>query len=447
MNSKIDKNWENQLPLNPEILFINPDRNMTGERIVHQGISSIAAYLFESGIESHALLTSLCNDDFIIEMIEKYPYKYVGFFITSDPTSVNYSKKMINRIKAKRNDIIYLSGGPHPTLGSEDLMKDIPDMDICVRGEGEKTVVELLTGSKLEDIKGISYRKNDKLVHNIDRPLLTAQELSVPLRNIYINTDWNAHSLSTSRGCPNNCHFCIGHEIFGRTIRFKPLERIDQELKWIFDHGDITQIISINDDMFNMRKDRTLALMEIFKKYPFKYFPRGVRADRLDAETTAAMREAGIVGTSIGIESADNNSLKAMCKGETIEQIERGIGHLRNNGIGIVAQFIIGNIGDTLETVIKTIDFALKHNFEGINMSCAIPFPGTALREFVLGNNLMLKEPVQAATGVINGATTIYFETPQFSVAERIEAVQLAIDAGLMKFKESEKVVCDTMQC
>lgn len=417
----------------PLMLFINPDRDMSGERIVHQGISSIASYLIRRGFGSHAVLTSLCSDDFILEKISQFNYKYVGFYLTSDDSAVGYALSLIQKIKSTRADIIFLAGGPHATLGADELMSQLPDMDLCVRGEGEETCFEILSGNNYDSINGLTYRLNGEIKSNPNRGLLSAADLPVPLRNNYFNACWNAHSLSTSRGCPNNCQYCIGHEIFGRTIRFKPLDKIRQELQWIKDNGDHRLVVSINDDMFNMRKDRTLALMELFKEFPFHYFPRGMRADRLDAETTRAMREAKVVGTSIGIESADNEALKIMCKGETIEEIERGIKHLRDNGIGIVAQFMIGNLGDTLETVKKTIDFAVKHKFEDINMSCAIPFPGTALQESVKKNNLMLKEPYCAAKGIINGNTTIYFETDIFPLADRIKAVELAIEAGLLR--------------
>ncbi len=424
-----------ELPENPAILFINPDRGLCGERIVHQGISAVAAALKETGINSHAVLTSSLDDDGIIQAIEQAGYSHVGFFVTSDQTVIQYVKNLIQRIAGRRPDIVFLAGGPHASLGSDDLLKEIPDVDICVRGEGEEACAEILSGNAWETIRGISYRRDGRVVHNPPRDLMPAAALRIPLRDIYINARWSAHSISTSRGCPNNCHFCIGHEIFGRTIRFKPLEKIDRELQWLAEHEE-RLIVSINDDMFNMRRDRTLALMEIFRKYPFRYFPRGVRADRLDAETTRAMRSAGVVGTSIGIESADNDSLRMMRKGETIEDIERGIRHLRDNGIGIVAQFIIGNIGDTLETVKKTIDFSLRHRFEDVNMSCAIPFPGTALRDYVVKNNLMLDKPYHAADDVVNGNTVIFFETPRFPLADRIKAVELAIEAGLLKKKQ-----------
>ena len=429
-------NTHQRLLEKPLMLFINPDRDMSGERIVHQGISSIASYLIDRGIGSHALLTSLCSDDYILERISQYAYTYVGFYLTSDDSAIGYARSLMKKIKNVNNNMIFVAGGPHATLGSDELMTQLPDMDLCVRGEGEETCYEILSGKAYTSINGLTYRWNGVITSTPNRGLLSAADLPSPIRYNYFHSDWNAHSLSTSRGCPNNCQYCIGHEIFGRTIRFKPLDKIRQELQWIQDCDKRNLVVSINDDMFNMRKDRTLALMELFKKFPFHYFPRGMRADRLDAETTRAMREAKVVGTSIGIESADNESLKIMCKGETIEEIERGIQHLRNNGISIVAQFMIGNIGDTLETVKKTIDFALRHRFEDINMSCAIPFPGTALRQYVEKNNLMLKEPYQAAKGVVNGNTVIYFETPNFPLADRVKAVELAIDAGLLRIQK-----------
>jgi radical SAM superfamily enzyme YgiQ (UPF0313 family) len=420
-------------PSDPVALFMNPDRNLSSERIVHQGISAIAAHLEKVGIGIHALNTSQCDDEFIMERFRTGPYKVVGFFITSDDTVIGYVKNMSARIKQICPDILCLAGGPHATLSAEELLKTIPYIDVCVRGEGEQTCEAILDNHPLEMIPGITYRRNGDTVINPDRPLLPGADLPAAARHIYFNSDWSAHSISTSRGCPHNCQFCIGHEIFGRTIRFKPLEVIDRELRWIYEHEDHTKVVSINDDMFNMNRNRTLHLMEMLRQYPFHYFPRGVRADRLDDQTARAMSEAGVIGTSIGIESADNDALKAMCKGETLEDIERGIEYLRKYGIAIVAMFMIGNLGDTLDTVKKTIEFALKHQFEGLNMSCSIPFPGTALRQHVIKHNLMLETPYVAATGIINGNTTIYFETPQFPLADRIKAVELALAAGLLQ--------------
>ena len=419
------------MPADPFALFINPDRGLTSERIVHQGISSIGAYLQARGVASHALITSTSSDEFIFDVVNRYDYKYVGFYTTSDDSVLGAVKSLITGIKARRPDIIAVAGGVHATLDPEDLMTRIPEVDLCVRGEGEETCFDLAAGKDWSAIAGLTYRAEGRLVHNAPRPVLPLNQLCAPLRDNYFNPDWSANSLSTSRGCPHQCHFCIGHRIFGRNIRFRPLEDIDRELQSLYETGDHSLILSINDDMFNMKRDRTLALMELFKKYPFCYFPRGMRADRLDADTARAMREAGVVGTSIGIECADDEALKAMRKGETLAQIVQGIRHLQANGIDIVGQFMIGNIGDTLESVKRTIDFIHEHDIRDLNISCAIPFPGTALRQYVSENKLMLAKPHQVYQDVTNGNTTIFFETPRFPLADRIKAVELVNAAGL----------------
>ena len=421
------------LPQHPAILFINPDRGYSAEHIVHQGMSSIAGYLRTHGMESHVAITSTSEDEAILEAVDRYRYPFVGFYVNSEFSSVETVRNLTEAIRRRHPEVKFMAGGPHATLAPDDLMRDIPLMDICVKGEGEKPCLGILSGADWGGIQGISFHDGSKLVDNGEQPLLQAHELPTPVRDNYLNPDFNAHSVSTSRGCPNNCHFCIGHRIFGRSIRFRPLENLERELQWLYENCDHSLIVSINDDMFNMRRDRTLALMNIFRKYPFFYFPRGMRADRLDADTTRAMREAGVVGTSIGIESASNASLKAMQKGESIEEIDRGIKHLRDNNIGIVAQFMIGNVGDTLETVKQTIEYALRHRFNELNMSCAIPFPGTYLAQYVKENNLLLKEPYQVFDDVENGSVRIYFETPQFPLADRIKAVELASAAGLLK--------------
>ncbi len=419
------------MPRDPVALFINPDRGLTSERIVHQGISSISAYLRARGIASHALVTSTSSDDFILDVVGRYDYQYVGFYTTSDEGSLATVKALLSSIKARRPDILGIAGGVHATLDPDDLMARMPEMDLCVRGEGEETCFELASGKPWDGIAGLTYRSGGRVVHNPDRPTLPVSEMLRPVRDNYFNPHWTANSMSTSRGCPHHCHFCIGHRIFGRSIRFRPLQQIDEELNALYETGDHSLVVSINDDMFNMKRDRTLALMEIFKKYPFFYFPRGMRADRLDAETARAMREAGVVGTSIGIECADDDALKAMRKGETLAQIEQGIKHLQDNQIGIVGQFMIGNIGDTLESVKKTIDFIKRHDIRDINISCAIPFPGTALRQYVTENKLMLEKPHHTYSDVTNGNTIIFFETPAFRLEDRIKAVELVRAAGL----------------
>lgn len=191
------------------------------------------------------------------------------------------------------------------------------------------------------------------------------------------------------------------------------------------------EYIIISDDSFNISKKRTIELCNVFRKYDVKYFARGIRADRVDAEIARNLSESGCMSCGVGIESVDNNSLKMMNKAITFEQIERGCRLLMDNNIDICGQFIIGNIGDTLETVEKSIAFGKL-----LQVASFYPIyvlPGTALEEYVIKNNLILPEPypVTDLTGYKKTAY-IFFETSIFPLEDRIKAIRLADEVGFL---------------
>jgi radical SAM superfamily enzyme YgiQ (UPF0313 family) len=309
------------------------------------------------------------------------------------------------------------------------MLEENDQIDMGVIGEGEQTCYEILCGRDPANIRGVVYRDNGLVVKNESRQFFESlSNLPLPLRDVYLKDEWNIHSILTSRGCPYRCHFCSSSRIWGSRIRFRPIEQVDQELQWIYDNGDHSLLVVINDDMFNLKRDRTLALMRILRKYPSSYYARGVRADRIDAEIAGEMKASGITGCGVGIESADNESLHMMQKNETIEDIERGLRYLRANGILVCGQFMIGNIGDTLETVRKSVEFAKKLDSARFYSACL--YPGTPLTEYVLANNYALDKPDFVTDD--SPSTGVYFETPAFPLADRIKAIKLAYDAGFI---------------
>jgi radical SAM superfamily enzyme YgiQ (UPF0313 family) len=411
---------------NPKVLFILEDRpDPTG--CVHQGISSIAAYLRQHGIESRAVITSLCDDAFIEDAVSRYRFEYIAFSVLTGLQWAIHAR--IASLKAKFPQLKIIVGGPHITTTEEQMLNDNSQIDMAVVGEGEATCCDIMLGKPLSEIPGLIYRQGGQLVKAPPRPFFKSLDaVPAPVRDIYLTDEWQTHSLLTSRGCPYKCHFCSSSRIWASKLRFRPLSQIDAELKWMYDHGDHSLLVGINDDMFNLIKQRTMELTAILRKYPFRYYARGVRADKIDAETAKAMKEAGITGCGVGVESADNESLRLMSKNETIEEIERGINFLRENGILTAGQFIIGNIGDTLETVKKSVEFAKK--LSGATFYSAALFPGTPLTEYVVSNNYQLPEPYFVTDD--SPSTAIFFETPIFPLKDRITAVRLAYDAGFI---------------
>ena len=435
--SRINNEFEDYLSKNktisdnPSCLFIVPDRE-SPVNSVHIGVSSIASYIFSKGkFDSHAINTSLFNDEEIEYLLKRYRYKYVFITMLSGQEETVYSISEL--IKNLLDDVKVVVGGPHVTVTGNDAIKNCSYIDYLVVGEGEEPALELLNGFKVDEIKGLIYRDElNNIVINAERPLnMNLDTFPIPRRDIYIRSNWKEHVILTSRGCPFKCNFCCSSKIWKHRLRFRSISEIDKELSMLVPTMRKDEYIVINDDMFNFRKERTVELCNVFRKYDVKYFARGIRADRVDAEIARNLSESGCMSCGVGIESVDNNSLKMMNKYLTFEQIERGCKLLMDNNIEICGQFIIGNIGDTLETVKKSIEFGKQ-----LHVASFYPIyvlPGTALEEYVIKNNLMLPEPY-LVTGLTGPRKTayIFFETSIFPLEDRIKAIRLTDEAGFL---------------
>jgi radical SAM superfamily enzyme YgiQ (UPF0313 family) len=338
-------------------------------------------------------------------------------------------------IKSVDPKIKIVIGGPHIAISKYEMLEKSSDIDYLIVGEGEKTALELLENAPLAEIKGLIYRDpNEAIIENPDRPFTeNLDEFPAPDLDIYLRTNWLEYPIITSRGCVYKCNFCCSSKIWKHKLRFRSIESIEKEIFQIKKRLGRNDHIIISDDFFNFKKERTLKLCDIFKKFGIKYFVRGIRADKVDSEIAAALKVSGCIGCGIGVESVDNSSLKMMNKNVRFDEIERGCKLLMENGISICGQFIIGNIGDTLETVKRSIEFGKK-----ISVACFYPIyilPGTELEDYVMKNKLLLPNPykVDGLKGQKKNDAYIFFETEIFPLADRIKAMHLADEAGFLK--------------
>jgi radical SAM superfamily enzyme YgiQ (UPF0313 family) len=371
-----------------DCLFIIPDR-VDPLNCIHVGISSIAAYIYEKGgFKSHALNTSLFTDNEITELLTNHYYKYV--LITMIYGQEEMVKSLTSIIKSIDSRIKIVVGGPHPTVTREDILKKDKNIDFLVVGEGEKACLELLSEVSLSNIKGLIYRNAEgKIVINPNREYIeNLDEIPSPKLDIYLKQQWQEYPIITSRGCVYKCNFCCSSVIWKHKLRLKSIGKIEQEIFQIVKIMTPKDYIVISDDFFNFYKERTLELCEVLKKFNLRYFVRGIRADKVDDEVAYALKSSGCMSCGVGIESVDDTSLRMMGKHIRFEQIERGCKFLMRHRIDICGQFIIGNIGDTLETVKKSIEFGKK-----LHLASFYPIyvlPGTALEKYVKDNNLLV---------------------------------------------------------
>ena len=144
-----------------------------------------------------------------------------------------------------------------------------------------------------------------------------------------------------------------------------------------------------DDDTFNIQKARTIELCEKLK--PLKLTWSCTSRVTTDYETLKAMKEAGCRLMIVGFESGDQQILKNIKKGATLERARQFTKDAHKLGLVIHGDFILGLPGETRETIKNTISFAKELDVETIQVSVAHAYPGTELYEFAIKNNFLVK--------------------------------------------------------
>lgn len=359
-------------------------------------------------------------------------------------TSRTYKEAVeIARIfKTKKTDIPVIFGGPHVSIIMKEVMRESL-IDFAIYGEGELTLDELLRLLKnsenqfnadvLSKVNGLIFRRDGNVVVNTPRVLIENLDmLPFPAFDLFPMRRYAGRlPLITSRGCPFACVFCASSQIWSRKWRDRSPENIIKEIKWLEDKFG-PRPFEFHDDGFNMSLKRVNAICDqiIQEKINIPWGVRGFRADIVNIGVSRKMRRAGCSHVAIGIESANPRMLVRMGKHETIDQIERGIKILRSTGIDVIGQFMIGNPGETLETVKESVKFAKESGCIKSTFGTAVPFPGTALWKYVEDNGRFLVEPDVTRFEDMN--PRIIFETPEFSAEERLKAIELVREAGFL---------------
>ncbi|OAQ19907.1 B12-binding domain-containing radical SAM protein [Thermosulfurimonas dismutans] len=275
-------------------------------------------------------------------------------------------------------------GGPHVTFMPDEAMEHA---DFVVRGEGERTVVELVEalseGGPFDHIPGLSFRANGEGVHNPPREeFVDLNELPVPDFSLVPGVSperLKIYPTMTSRGCPYGCVFCSVIAMFGRKYRYRSTELILEELVGI-ERG---QHVFFYDDNFAANRNRTKELLEGMIHNGFKgEWSSQVRIDIYkDKELLKLMKKSKCYIVYIGLESVNPETLKAFRKGITYQEIEEGIRTLHAYGIRVHGMFVLGADTDTEETIWATLEFARAVRLDSAQFLILTPIPGSKLFE------------------------------------------------------------------
>ena len=309
--------------------------------------------------------------------------------------SVNWEREpefIREEIRSVPGDVLTVLGGRHATQDPERWLADCPNVDILVRGDGEEAIEEIACGKPLAEIAGISYRLDGQIVHNPVRHCAPVGDGLYPdrsLRRYSYAMEVGGFSgvaldaMVSSRGCPFNCRFCsFNRNPWGekRAWTARSPESVVREIEEI-DAGYVLFL----DDNFTYDPDRVAAICDLLRARGIR--KRYIVQARLEIarrpDVLRKMEGAGFSMLLLGIESAQDKTLRSMRKGFNTRQVREYFRVLRRSRMLLLGYFIVGNVGETEAEMIEIAPFAQEIGVDFLNLCMLRNDPYSGVEELV----------------------------------------------------------------
>ncbi|UCC38419.1 MAG: radical SAM protein [Candidatus Aminicenantes bacterium] len=400
-----------------KILLINPPRwnELVGKNpsIIekHRGFNPPLGLLYLA-----ASIKKNTNHD--VEVLDSQPFKWtysqlenhlkgkaidvVG--ITAMTFTLIDAYKTARLIKKLMPDTQVILGGTHVHLFPSETM-NLEGVDYGFMGEAEFSFVKFLKNKNhlpyKDKIPGLIYKDNDgKIMRNDFVPLENLDEISFPDRNLlnikYYNSLMSKGTLSTtivsSRGCPFRCSFCDRplSPITSR-FRYRSAKNVVDEICECIELG--IKDFLFYDDTFTVNKKRVLEICEeiLSRNIEIRWDIR-TRVDTVDEEMLELLKRAGCVAVHYGVEAGNDEILKVIKKGFTVEKAKEVFKLTRKVGIETLAYFMIGLPSEKAEDIQDSFDLAKELKPDYAHFTIFSPYPGTELYSLGLEKGIIKKD-------------------------------------------------------
>ena len=410
-----------------DILFINTTASRKNYQDLSKDFSAIEPPIWAGMLTSHCLKRGFgaeildcealgLGDPEAAQQVKELNPRVACFVVYGQQPSASSQNMagMVSLAQEVRNtcgdDIKILFVGGHVAALPREVLERHGFIDMVCQNEGVYTISILLKTNlidKLDQVKGLGYRDDGRIVLNAPSPIVSRWDLPDELPGIawdklpmdrYRTSLWHAYSnncerqpfaaLYTSLGCPMRCSFCMINIINRQENEFSDGSAVfrywDPEFM-IKEFDKLAELgiknIKIADELFVLNANHFMKLCEMIieRGYDFNIWCYS-RVDTVKEKFLETLKKAGVNWLALGIESANTMVRKDVTKGRFEDvDIRDVVAKIRDHDINVIANYIFGLPEDTMDSMQMTLDLALELNTEEANFYSAMAYPGSPL--------------------------------------------------------------------
>jgi radical SAM superfamily enzyme YgiQ (UPF0313 family) len=310
-------------------------------------------------------------------------------------------RRVLRAIRQRLPDTPIVVGGEHVTACPEFSLRDCSEIDWCVLGEGEATLVELVANLGDRDacdrVPGLAMVRDGQFVQSAPRARIReVDKIPWPAWDLFpvekYLTSHNGHGVNlgrsmpilATRGCPYKCTFCSNPVMYGNLwMPRQPADVLDEIEHYLHAYG--AENIDFYDLTMIVRKSWILEFCQLIEARGLKFtwqLPTGTRSEVIDDEVSAALYRTGCRNVTFAPESGSPETLRDIKKQVDLDKVAASMRTALRHGITIKCNLIIGFPHETRRQIWQTVRFYWKLAVLGVEVSSIYvfsPYPGSAL--------------------------------------------------------------------
>lgn len=315
--------------------------------------------------------------------------------------SWTYDKKILEGIRKRFPEALIVAGGEHITACTNFVLEDCQALDLCVRGEGEETLLEIVEavfdGKDPSTLNGVAHREHGAIQHNPARARIRDIDnipepdwSDIPLKK-YMEGGYGhgvnlgrSMPLMATRGCPFQCTFCSSPGMWTTRWQARSPELVFQEMVKYLEEYDVD-----NFDLYDLtaiiKKDWIMEFTGLIlaSDYTFTWqLPSGTRSEALDIEVIDRLWRSGCRNMNYAPESGSDEVLKRVKKKVSLPKLVDSMKAAIKRDLNVKINMIFAFPEDSFSDMLANFSFGIKCAWLGVNDSSFIPYvpyPGSEL--------------------------------------------------------------------